>query len=727
MAKEISSPTDWTDKKTTNGVTMSKLPRISPALVLAGVLIATAAAYYNSFGNAFQLDDSHVLIENPWIRSLKNIPHFFVDPLTFSTLRANTDYRPVLQATYALNYAISGYNPWSWHALSLLLHVIVAVSLFFLGRTLLGRGRIAEIPWLSESDGDLISFGAAILFAVHPANTGIANYMSARSSLLVAAFILPATVLYLRAMQKQRNFKGLLLPALLYALALFTKVEAISFLGVLFVAELLLSPEFSLSRQQRRQQARNGGGAAASKTSFVRSFLPTSSGWRRLIPFALLTVVYLVVRLALLSRISVAWGVASVNRTTYFLTQFRAWWYYVGQLIAPVNLVSDYGAYPESRSLFDPRFLYAVAGWVLVAGLLVYAIRKAPVVAFLGLAYFIELSPTSSFLPLTEMVNEHRPYLPSTGLFLLGMLGLFLVVRKLVRRPELVFAVVVLLLALPLGALTHARNKVWKDELTLWQDTVEKNPEAPRAQMNYGLELMRRANYVDAEQRFRETVRLAPFWDRARINLGIVLAAQGKIKEAQTQYDEAVRLTPNSPDGYYWRGLFRSKQGDLAGAIPDFQKAVALEHAPLKELQALADSLIRAGRTEEARAAIDRGAALDPEAFEPLRARLLQGNGAGSQANRHEQYLYFINVGLQHYNDKEYEKAIEEFRKAIEAGPNEALGYNDLGAALNGLERWDEAIPLFEKALTIDPKLQIAKNNLAWAKGEQAKKKQAGK
>jgi len=722
MAKEISLPTNWTDEKTTDGVKVSWARRISPALVLAAVLIASGAAYYNSFRNAFELDDSHVLENNPWVRSLKNIPHFFVDPLTFSTLRANTDYRPVLQATYALNYAISGYDPWSWHALSLLLHVIVAMSLFFLGRTLFGRGRIADLPWLNEGDGDLISFGAAILFAVHPVNSAMVNYMSARSSLLVAAFILPATVLYLRAMQKERNFRGLLLPALLYTLALFTKVEAVSFLGVLYVAELLLVPNNnSPSRQQRRQQTRSG--VAGDKASFLRSFLPTSSGWQRLIPFALLTVVYFGIRLALLSRISVAWGVASVNRTTYFLTQFRAWWYYLGQLISPVNLVSDYGAYPESRSLFDPRFLYALAGWVLVAGLLVYAIRKAPVLAFLALAYFIQLSPTSSFMPLTEMVNEHRPYLPSAGLFLLGMLGLFLLIRKLVRRPQLVFAVVVLLLVLPLGALTHARNKVWKDDLTFWQDTVEKDPAATRAQMNYGLALMERGQYAEAEQRFREAVRLAPFYDYARINLGIDLAAQGKIKEAQPQYDEAVRLTPNSPDGYYWRGLFRAKQGDLAGAIPDLQKAVALAHTPLRELQALADSLIRAGRTEEARAAIQRGSALDAKAFEPLRARLLQGNGAESQADRHERYLYFLNVGLQYYNDKEYEKAIEEFRKAIEYGPGEALGYNNLGSCFNALQRWDEAIPLFEKALTLDPNLQIAKNNLAWAKGEQAKKK----
>src|SRR5258705_2525550 len=626
MAKEISLPTDWTGKEpTTNEVSLRKGLRVSPGIVLLAVLVATAAAYYNSFGNSFQLDDSHVLIDNPWIRSLKNIPHFFVDPLTFSTLRANTDYRPVLQATYALNYAISGYNPWSWHALSLLLHVSVAVSLFFLGRTLFGRGRITDIPWFSESDGDLISFGAAILFTVHPVNTGIANYMSARSSLLVAAFILPATVLYLRAMHKQRIATAMLLPACLYLLALFTKVEAVSFFGVLYVAELLLAPN---NNSHSRQQKRNGERVAARKASLLGAFLPTSSGWRRLLPFALLTAVYFGIRLALLSRISVAWGVASVNRTTYFLTQFRAWWYYVGQLLAPVNLVSDYGAYPESHSLFDPRFLYALAGWALVAGLLVYAIRKAPVLAFLGLAYFIELSPPSSFMPLTEMVNEHRPYLPTAGLFLLGMVGLFLVIRKLVQRPQLVFAVVVLLLALPLAALTHARNKVWKDDLTFWQDTVEKDPESARAQMNYGLALMERAQYTEAEQRFREALRLAPFWDRARINLGIDLAAQGRFQEAQPQYDEAVRLTPNSPDGYYWRGLFHSKQGDLAGAITDFQKAVALAHTPARELQALADVLIRAGRLPEAREAIDRGAAFDPEMFRPLRTRLAQPNTA---------------------------------------------------------------------------------------------------
>jgi superkiller protein 3 len=168
---------------------------------------------------------------------------------------------------------------------------------------------------------------------------------------------------------------------------------------------------------------------------------------------------------------------------------------------------------------------------------------------------------------------------------------------------------------------------------------------------------------------------------------------------------------------------FLSKQGDLNNAIADLQKAVALAHTPARELEALANNLIAAGRLDEARTAIDKGAALDPEMFQPLRAKLAQGNATGSQVSGPEQYRYFLNIGLQHYSDKEFQKAEEAFRKAIENGPGEALGYNNLGAALNGQGRWDEAIPFLEKALSIDPNLSIAKNNLALAKAQKKKPK----
>jgi tetratricopeptide (TPR) repeat protein len=595
-------------------------------VVFSWIIVAALATYYNAFRNAFQLDDFHIAVNNPWVHSLRNVPRFFVDPFTFSTIQSNADYRPLLSATYALNYAISQDHPWSWHALSLFLHITVAISLFYLGRTLFGRNRIVSISWLSEEDGELISFAAAILFVVHPIATAAVNYMSARSSLLVTALVLPATVLYLRALRDRASVNGIILPLLLYALALLSKVEAISLLGVLYAAELLFAPrsrKTSPSGTEVSHKQHTGKSARGVITSVGQWLLPDSSGWRRWLPFALLTVVYIVFRLIILPPgLNYAWGVPVFTHSTYLLTQFRTWWYYVGEVIAPIHMVADYGAYPVSSSLLDPRVLYALAGWAIVGALLLYAIRRAPAVAFLGLAYFIHLSPHSSFMPISEMVNEHRPYLPSTSLFLLGSVGLFLIVRKLADRPHLSFAVLVLILAIPLAALSYDRNKVWKDEMSFWSDIVRKDPEAPRGQMNYGLVLMARGDYSEAEYRFREAIRLSPAYNLAHINLGIDLAAQGFTDEARAEYDLAVRLAANDPTGYYWRGLFFSKQGDLPGAIADLQKAASLATVPGRELEALADNLIRADRMQEAREAIERGAALDPNRFNALRERL---------------------------------------------------------------------------------------------------------
>src|SRR5947209_15589267 len=141
--------------------------------------------------------------------------------------------------------------------------------------------------------------------------------------------------------------------------------------------------------------------------------------------------------------------------------------------------------------------------------------------------------------------------------------------------------------------------------------------------MNYGLAMMRRGQYTEAELRFRESIRLSPYYNLAHINLGIVLASQGKIKEALDEHNEAVRIAPDDPRGYYWRGLFFSKQGDLGDAITDLQKSVSLATVPSQELEALAENLVKADRINEANEAIERGEALDPVRFRALRERLL--------------------------------------------------------------------------------------------------------
>jgi tetratricopeptide (TPR) repeat protein len=100
--------------------------------------------------------------------------------------------------------------------------------------------------------------------------------------------------------------------------------------------------------------------------------------------------------------------------------------------------------------------------------------------------------------------------------------------------------------------------------------------------------------------------------------------------------------------------------------------------------------------------------------------QLSEGEAKANNVN----YKYFTDAGLQYYQAQDYQKAELAFRKALAYAPDDALGYNNLGSALSGQGKWDEAILVLEKAVSLDPALNIAKNNLDYAKAEKAKQSQ---
>ena len=90
------------------------------------VLVCALLSYHNVLWHSFHYDDEHSILENPHVRSLANVPRFFVDPGAFSGMPEARMYRPLLLATYAANYALGGYAPMGWHAVNLLLHLVNA-------------------------------------------------------------------------------------------------------------------------------------------------------------------------------------------------------------------------------------------------------------------------------------------------------------------------------------------------------------------------------------------------------------------------------------------------------------------------------------------------------------------------------------------------------------------------------------------------------------------------
>jgi tetratricopeptide (TPR) repeat protein len=517
-----------------------------PASVV-GVLLAllVAAAYGNTLSNGFHLDDVYGIVENPALRELASVPSYFTDPYTLTTRSLNADWRPLLQVTYALDYWASGLEPWSWRLTQLALHWMACVGLWAFARALLGCGRVRDVASLSEREGEWIALAAAALYCVHPITSGAANYAWARSSLLVTVFALPASTLWLRSLAAPANRAAWLGALACFALALLVKAEALSIALVFGAADLLLLRRVS---------------------------------WRRLWPVALLCCAYLTLRFTLLPEALRRYHEAGpADRGEYLLTQFRAWWYYVGQVCAPLELVADYGDYPISRTLLDTRVGIALAGWLAVAALLAAAVRRAPAAALLGGAFFLHLAPHSSVIPLSEMVNEHRPYLPVTGLFVLAVWGGWLALRRACPAPRATAALLFVLALGAYGARTRERNRDWRDELTLWRQTAAQCPNSARAQMNYGLELQRSGESVRAETYLARAVELAPLYPYAHINYALALRRRGEIARSNLHYDEAVRVAPDDPIGPLWRARVREESGDLVGARADWQRTLELD------------------------------------------------------------------------------------------------------------------------------------------------------
>ncbi|MDA0337908.1 MAG: hypothetical protein O2782_22295, partial [bacterium] len=139
-----------------------------PAVVV--IAVAVVATFANVFGNSWHYDDLHAITQNPHLQSLQDPLRFLLDPTQFSRDADKAMFRPLLLISFALNFAWSGLQTWSWHLVNLGLHLACTLVLWQILRDL-GRSS-AQALW------------GALLFALQPLATEPVNYISSRSESL---------------------------------------------------------------------------------------------------------------------------------------------------------------------------------------------------------------------------------------------------------------------------------------------------------------------------------------------------------------------------------------------------------------------------------------------------------------------------------------------------------------------------------------------------------------
>ena len=572
---------------------------------IAVFIIAAFAVFSNNYKHDYPLDCGHLLLENPSVRSLKFIPQYFLDGRTLSILPANVDYRPVLQITYALNYAISKYDTWSWHLVQILLHIVCVIGLYFLSKRIMRE----YYPDAGEMETTLIPFAIGLLFAVHPTTSGVINYLSARSSLLVAAFLLPSFALYMRPKYHEDKVKAPVVPVVLYTLALFTKIEAIGALAVYFLYHAI-----HIARKSPKSSANAHGGFIKDVVSAL-----TADTFKRLWLFVAVTVVYIACYHHGMSGYNQAERhAADMTPMSYLFTQTTAWWHYALNWFAPVKLIADDLTFPVFHSIFAPQVLLALSGWIAVAGILSWLYPRYAYLTFLTVSALAIISPTSSIAPLAEMVNEHRPYLPIALLSITWLLPLGLLISRMSRafKPAGIMAGCgMVLLFSAFFILTFQRNKVFANEESYYADVVGKAPSS-RAYLNYGLTRMQKGKYDEALKYYTMALDLAPNWHIIHINMGIAYQQLGEVRQAQYHFDRAVATDLYSSFGLVYRAEFRLKQKQYALALEDLNKSLPLTREYFRVYKAMACAYAGLGMWEKSLECVKKCADIDPRGVE---------------------------------------------------------------------------------------------------------------
>lgn len=647
------------------------------AWAAAAALALVFAAYANHFDNSFHFDDSHTIVQNLHVRDLRNVPRFFVDTSTFSTLPPNRVWRPVVTTTLAIDWQLGKGTTRGFHAGGFSWFLLHLGAVFALLRLALDRAAPGPANrWLALL--------GATLFGAHAAVAETVNYVIARSDVLSALGATGCVAIW-AAFPGLRRWGVHLVPA---ALGVMSKEQGAMAAPLLFLWIGLVEQGRTVGELLRPRHL----------WAALRPALPAFA-----LCFGLV---------ALGQALAHSFAPGGASRLHYALTQPFVLLHYVGQFLLPLGLTADTDMTVVS-GLRDPR-VAAGAAFLVALGAAVVALARSPALrpAAFGLLWFVvALLPTSSVIPLAEVMNDHRMYFPFVGLVLAVAVVLREVLPRLPAPWPRVAAGGLVLLLLAHAAGVHARNRVWRTEESLWRDVTEKSPRNGRGWMNYGLALMGQGRWAEAEAAYLRALELVPSYSYLHVNLAILRAATGRDAEAERSFRTALALSPGLPAVHRHYASWLHARRRHAEALAQVRLAVAAAPADLDARHLLLDVLGTLGHRDELAREAEATLRLDPRdraaqaALARARAGVL-GPDPGAEAQR------LVQASLEHYRAGRFQESLAAATRAAALDPALAVAQNNRCSALNALGRHEEAAAACREAIRLDPALDIARNNL---------------
>ena len=632
--------------------------------LLALVMLVTLASYSNGMRNQFVFDDNDLILNNPRIRGIENIPRL----LGIGKWRVS--YRPTRMISYAVDYTLNqklwrssgeyggydeGLNPLGYHISNCVYHLLTILLVFLVVSRLVSNNRMA--------------FLAAALFALHPVHTDSVTYLSGRRDILFTLFYLAGFYCFLRYRQTQKIL-FILAAFFSFLLSLGSKEMGVTLPAIFLCYDLVTNfPEGA----RRINLAYFKEIFLTLKKVILKSRYLYSTIFLGALAFS-----YYKVFVKYPSQQSSYYGDSML---TTFLTVGKILIHYMRLMVYPINLNADYSynAFPLSSSFLEPATFLSF----IVLGITGYVVLRLMVthrlVAFGVMWFFITLLPVCHIFPHHELLAEHYLYLPSFGFCLVTayLLNEFLGEKRYRYYIYASFAAAVLFLSLRIVD----RNRDWKDAFSLWEKTVRMTSQCARAHVNLGNAYYNKKGGLDAAiSEYKQGLVIRPKYVKGHINLGEAYAKKKMFDEAIAQHKKALSIKPNYAEGHAKLGAAYLEKGMLDEAITELKKALAIKPY-------YAEAHANLGAAYQVKGLLDEAI---KECIKAIRI-----NPALTIAH--------INLAISYGKKGLLDEAISQFTNTLRTNPNSTEAYYYRGIAYEEKGMLDETISDLKKVLVFKP------------------------
>ena len=486
-----------------------------------------------------------------------------------------TGVRPLYYLSLQVNYALSGREPFSYHLLNIILHFVNAFLIYYILKKLL------ELTGSPEPESFRLSLVGAGVFAFHPLQSEAVAYISSRSENLSALFAYTALALFVGTVRNTLGWRRSLAILVLLTAGVLTKEPVAAMAGVILIVDWW-----------------------ANGRRFSRAL---ADRWRLHGPLLLGVIVAVPALIIFVSKHS-GGSAGFTNRSyswyLYLATQFKVVWVYVRLFVMPVGQSIDYQM-STVVSVFDPLVLLGLAALLVSLYLAWKAREKYPLFLLGALIFLILLTPTSSVIPINDVIAERRAYLPS--------LGLLLIVLEFVRHSRVSFQKSVVpwcVIALLAIGCWH-RNKAFTSEVALWEEATNSCPWNTRAWVHLGTAYVMAGRCADAAAPFARAEALGRHDEILYLNMATARVCEHEYDRAVNAFRAALSISPKATTWAYLAEAY-GNQGRWPEAQEALEAAFRLDQNSALAYRVAGELFLKLNQVDQAAAAYQKALTIMP-------------------------------------------------------------------------------------------------------------------